>query len=411
MIPSGIIAIQNKKMRVNKLTFDRCPFIVAVVIAAVFWGGILLRPQRVAGQTFMPQTPEAAKYEMLVMGDSIVWGQGLTEDQKFYTIVRNEITKRTGRIIKLVNRSHSGATIMPVDKTDLVEPGEVPLATPTLWQQFEAAIADYNCERHTGPDEKPSNPKYKCSGVDLVLLDGGINDVGVPRILSPFTSQKSIKKASHKYCYLRMKEFLQEVMATFENATVVVTGYYPMICAGQGGTDPNTIRDLILAYLGLGKKKTRKVEKNERARHDWLIDIMSEHAAVWKKASDEDLTAAVEDANKMAGGSRAVFVRADLATTECYNASETKLFRFMGIDDKGDPVTDDALLRERVETLCPKAKADMNAAPMAALRRFYLTSICKPAGTGHPNPNGAKMYAGAILARLGSRLPLAPTTQ
>ena len=394
-------------MSVTRFIADRCPFTAAVVMAALSWAGIFV-PNPAAGQTPAAQPP---KYEMLVMGDSIVWGQGLEENQKFYTLVENEIARRIGRDVNLVNRSHSGATIQSVDKTTLVEPGEVPLTTPTLWQQLESAIAGYNCEPRTGEKDKPSHPKYKCKGVNLVLLDGGINDIGVPKILSPFTSQKSIKKASHKYCYLRMREFLDEVMATFVGATVVVTGYYPMICAGQGGTDPNTIRDLILTYLGLAKKKQHKVEKNEQAGHDWLIDLMSDHSALWKKVSDADLTMAVDDANKLAGGAPAIFVKVDLATTECYNASETKLFRFLGFDANRNPVTDDPLLKQRIETLCPKAKIDMNAVAIDPLFRFYLTTICKPAGTGHPNARGARMYADAILSGLGPQFPAKSATQ
>src|SRR6267378_4379136 len=137
-----IITTQAKKMRVNNFASDRCPFMAAVVVAAIFWGGIFV-PRQAAGQTEAAQLP---KYEMLVMGDSVVWGQGLEEDQKFYTLVKNEIGKRLGREVNLVNKSHSGATIRPVDKTTLVEPGEVPLTTPTLWQQLEAAIRDYKCE-------------------------------------------------------------------------------------------------------------------------------------------------------------------------------------------------------------------------------------------------------------------------
>ena len=85
-----------------------------------------------------------------------------------------------------------------------------------------------------------------------------------------------------------MKEFLDEVLATFDNATVVVTGYFQMICAGRGGTNPDTIRDLVASYFGLSKKKEKKVEKHEVIKHDWLIDLMSDHSAFWKKVSDDD---------------------------------------------------------------------------------------------------------------------------
>ena len=169
-------------------------FMTTLVLAAVILAGQILAPaQAVPAASPIPasQTPN---YEMLVMGDSVVWGQGLPEDLKFYTLVRNELARRMGRDVNLVNRSHSGATIRPIDKTTLVENGEVPLATPTLWQQLESAIAGYKCEERAGKRDKGDSPKYRCQGVNFVLLNGGINDIGVPKILNPFTSEGTIKK-------------------------------------------------------------------------------------------------------------------------------------------------------------------------------------------------------------------------
>ncbi len=384
-------------------------FMTAVLLAAFIMSAQILVPGEDVANADLTSASQWANYEMLVMGDSVVWGQGLLEDQKFYTLVRKELARRLGHDVNIVNKSHSGATIMSYNKTNLVEPGEVPLTTPTLWQQLEAAIAGYHCEERVGQKNKPSTPKYRCKGVDLVLLNGGINDIGVPKILNPLTSEQTIKKASRKYCYQRMKEFLDEVLATFDNATVVVTGYFQIICAGAGGTNPNTIRDLVKAYLGHGKKNEQKIEKTDGKKHDWLIDKMSEHSAVWKKASDDDLKMSVDDANKAAGASRAIFVKVDFSTAECYNASDTKFFRFLGYDADKNPITDDFLLKQRIETFCPKAKPEMKAVDINPFFRSYLISICKPAGSGHPNVKGAQRYADAILTRLGPQFPVKPS--
>src|SRR5258708_3450868 len=340
-------------MNVLRFIADRSSLLMVVdLLAAMLPDGVLTTVSSASPITPL-QTP---KYEMLVMGDSVVWGQGLEEDKKFYTLVKNELARRFGREVNLVNKSHSGATIRPIDKTTLVEPGEVPLATPTLWQQLDSAIAGYKCRERAEKKDKSSPSKYKCEGVDFVLLNGGINDIGVPKILSPFTSERTIKKGSRKYCYQRMKEFLDEVLATFDNATVVVTGYFPIICAGKGGTDPNTIHDLIGSYLGFAKKKEQKIEKNERGKNDWLIDRMSDHSALWKKASDEDLKLSVDEANKVAGGHTALFFKKEFSTTEGYNASDTNIFPFFGFDADRKTITDEPLLNRRVENNCPQAK-------------------------------------------------------
>ena len=382
---------------------NRRLFFVGLMLVAATLPARLLVPVA-AAQTPDAQTPP--KYEMLVMGDSIVWGQGLEEEQKFTTLVRNDVARRLGREVNVVNKSHSGATIRPKDKTTLVEHGEVPLNTPTLWQQLDAAIAEYKCEERTGQKDKSDRRKYKCKGVDLVLLDGCINDVGISKLLNPFAFESSIKKASRKYCFQKMKEFLDEVLATFENATVVVTGYYPIICAGEGGTNPKLIRDLIRSYLGLEKRGELKIEESDKKSRSWLVDRMSKRSALWKKVSDEDLSAAVDAANQTAAGTRAVFVKVDFKTSECFAASDTKLWRLMGFDAKKNPITDDRWLTRRIETICPKAKIDMNAADMAPFSRLFLIAFCKPAGAGHPNEKGAQKYADAILAQLRQKLPV-----
>jgi hypothetical protein len=64
--------------------------------------------------------------------------------------------------------AHSGATI-GVGDTETADPvdGEVPTSYPTILQQ---------CDLFTGLRDK----------VDLVLMDGGMNDVDVTTILNPF---------------------------------------------------------------------------------------------------------------------------------------------------------------------------------------------------------------------------------
>jgi hypothetical protein len=71
-------------------------------------------------------------YHILVMGDSVVWGQGLETEEKFSAIVKKRLSLLIGSV-EVMDESHSGATIRPRDKAFLTEPGEVPTFTPTLW--------------------------------------------------------------------------------------------------------------------------------------------------------------------------------------------------------------------------------------------------------------------------------------
>ena len=79
--------------------------------------------------------------------------------------------------------AHSGAVIGATPVEGNPASGEVPVARPTIIEQ---------CDSFTNSPED----------VDLVLVNGGINDVGVATILNPFALLPSldsrIKSACHK---------------------------------------------------------------------------------------------------------------------------------------------------------------------------------------------------------------------
>src|SRR3954471_9857093 len=112
---------------------------------------------------------------MLILGTSVIWGQGLHERDKIHTCVKQLLEERgifdpDTRVIML---AHSGATIGyndddTVDST--VQPRihpEVPTFYPTMLQQLD--------EFDTLPDAPSPDD------IDLVLVEGGINDVSLVR--------------------------------------------------------------------------------------------------------------------------------------------------------------------------------------------------------------------------------------
>ena len=68
---------------------------------------------------------DARHLEMLVLGDSVIWGQGLKPENKFSHIVCKWLTEQTGRKINFHNEAHSGATIFPESDKGKVYEGEV----------------------------------------------------------------------------------------------------------------------------------------------------------------------------------------------------------------------------------------------------------------------------------------------
>ena len=112
----------------------------------------------------------------MVYGDSVTWGQGHKDGNKFAT----QVASALGATVKMI--AHSGATIGRDDaQTGSCGP-ESPNHYPTILQQLATASDD--------PDQAA-----------LVIVDGGINDIGVPTILSPITSNKYLRNVTRRYCH------------------------------------------------------------------------------------------------------------------------------------------------------------------------------------------------------------------
>jgi lysophospholipase L1-like esterase len=96
-------------------------------------------------------------FRMVVLGDSVPWGQGLLPAHKYHAVLE---TLSTTYAVSTDFMAHSGATIGGGATVGASAPdGEVPDAYPTILQQCAADTQ--------APDT-----------VDLILLNGGINDVG-----------------------------------------------------------------------------------------------------------------------------------------------------------------------------------------------------------------------------------------
>jgi lysophospholipase L1-like esterase len=112
---------------------------------------------------------------ILTVGDSVCWGQGLKEEHKLDFLFAREQGLQFTRV------AHSGAVIgTENDTSSETEPGEVPVGMPSVWQQVQT----YN----------------GWSQVELVLLNGGINDVSVNRILNPSISRAQLNQLVDQFC-------------------------------------------------------------------------------------------------------------------------------------------------------------------------------------------------------------------
>jgi hypothetical protein len=244
----------------------------------------------------------------------------------------------------------------------------------------------------------------KPEDVDLVLLNGGINDVTFPIIVNPFTSEKTITKQSEKFCKQGMRTLLNRLTVSFPRAVIVVTGYFPMISTA---TDPDLLLKLIQAFFGENKSKDiiHKAEKEQRKElkaaarlHQelpdepaWLIRRLTLLSSHWKSTSDADLQAAVDEVTTGMPVKRVLFAQVDFQPEECYAAPQTNFWKITGSGGGvGNLITDDSMFSVRQET-CRLAAPDLNS---------FQKLICPAAGTGHPNERGAQKYFAAILHKL-----------
>ncbi len=331
-------------------------------------------------------------FEFLVVGDSLVWGQGLEEKDKFYSHTAEWLRKDIfagRRNVNVKVKAHSGATIR-FDPKEAAKyraagkdesfpyKGEVNASTPSMWKQVETAAAEHRAGGHE-------------RGADLVMLTAGITDIAVEAVLDPFGDIKKFPPQIEEVCLRRVGTLLEHISAYNPDARIVVVGYYPILSEHssrskvfngwletlnvpgwlQGAVNNPVLRPLIFGRL------FKKAIKRSR---------------VWVAESDRNLLAAVANHNSKVGREQAIFIKAPLTEEHVAEAKNTMLFRM-----RKDGTVEDPLYSER--------KADCKIA-FDELERTtgikYSPKRCSYAAVGHPNQAGARLYADAIATRLRS---------
>lgn len=339
-------------------------------------------------------------FHLLVIGDSIMWGQGLREEEKFSARVKCWLEEKTNREVKVHREAHSGAVISNVSLPLLpfkARSGEVNLDTPTINEQLDQAIQFYRDDR---------------SSPSLILMNGCINDVGVKNLLTAYTPLEDVRKRVRKSCNEDMYSLLQRVRKSFPAAYVLVTGYYPIVSPLTA--DNAFIRLLVKSLNNRIKDAPKLSDKEARQR---LITISNE----WYKASTANLIEAVAKTNAESGSdpatAKVIFVEIQFGPEHVFAAPDTLLWNFIfGSTNlsgfrkvivivtfgtaayKANDHVRDSRIKSCEETFKkPKgAKEDKEQED----RRKDLFLICRYASLGHPNQMGALIYTEAIKGQL-----------
>jgi hypothetical protein len=234
----------------RKFPIHPCLLIVLVIVSAVPVAA--QKKQAKEPSTGLLREPPAPKecaqqsgnpINMLIVGDSILWGQGLEEKNKISFRVQEWICKQARRPVRLWREAHSGAIIgdPPKDVVSEARDSNNAQASPDGISKHHVSAGDATPAIELGGEVNVDNPtlwlqlkhavdSLKGTPVDLVLMDGCINDFAVVEYLLDQTmTPDQVRDRSKAMCYDRMRPFLQKAVADFPHARFIVTGYYPVI--------------------------------------------------------------------------------------------------------------------------------------------------------------------------------------
>jgi hypothetical protein len=287
------------------------------------------------------------------MGDSVVWGQGLEPGDKFDEQLRVTLATSNPGGATLEALAHSGAVIDERGGANNTEPGEVPVSCPSIREQC-AAFTNH-------PD-----------AVDVVVLNGGINDVGLTTILNPLAGP--LKARVRSACFEKMLVLLREVTAKFSKPTcrILLAGYYTIL---SSKSHPLGINRMLGLY---GIRQPSFVGKG----YDFASPVV-DRCEQFSRLSTDFLQNAID----ATGDLRARLVKSGFTDANAAFVKKTSLlWGLLPNLSAEDPV---ALARQGD---CRCAYPDVG--------NFLEREICFRASVGHPNLRGAVRYHDQLVAAL-----------
>ncbi len=323
-----------------------------------------------------------APFEFLVVGDSLVWGQGLEEKDKFYTLTKNWLEAEAfGQTVpvNLKVLAHSGSTLTlheneaealrkaGKDERKFYNP-EINVGFPSIKSQLDIAAAEYE----------------STESVKLIMLSGGITDISVAAILNPLGKNKQLRADIEKYCGRSMSEVLGHAASLFPNALIAVVGYYPMI---SPQTRTHDLFNFTLEAYGI-PRPLKPVANNLLTKQFFKVfgKKAIERSRIWIEMSESKFRESIDSLNSRLNRTRAVYVKAPIDETNTYGTKGSLVFRML---KKGR--IEDRFYDERKQ-LCDPTFRELK--DLTGLK--YPVRFCEMAAVGHPNPEGSRAFAEAI---------------
>jgi lysophospholipase L1-like esterase len=216
-----------------------------------------------------------ADLKIAVLGDSAMWGQGLVVANKYWLLSAGVISQRLGRSFAFADsiiKPHSGAKIKPAakDADDFVETYPEIFQSDTEKMKFldpEAVGNEEPSARLFGdiPRTFPtisyqvkSTSRQQGEQIDLLYLNGGINDLDFETFLNPKDHEDDFRKTYdpviRKIFFDDFRELVRDARDKFPNALIVVPGYFTPFNPGDG-SDFDEVKKLLLSQAGVDRFK------------------------------------------------------------------------------------------------------------------------------------------------------------
>ncbi len=304
-------------------------------------------------------------YHMATIGDSVAWGNGLPDGDKADAQVARAIEQATGLRAVRQLRAHSAASLVPHGLEILCKAncsGEVP--TFSISAATQVSLLD------------------RPEALDLILITGCIVDVSVRELLFTNLSDAEIAARTDQFCREEMTGLLRRVRAAAPQATIVVSGYYPVISTQS---DP----------FGLGDWLTLRAQPTTEDLRA-IVDKLAGQATLFRDLSDVALGAAVQ---ALGGESETdppvVFAPVPFGPENAVFAPDTWLWG----GTSRHPLADALGLDLRLFPDDPLAEFRIGECNRPGVVPGLLE--CVYASIAHPNRTGARVYRDAILDAIG----------
>jgi len=334
-------------------------------------------------------------FEMLVVGDSLITGQGLREEDKIYTLTKDWLQNEVfagSRKVNIKNKSHSGSRLfLSAEEFKALNEAEKDFAT-FYHPEVNVSFPSSNTQIVVAKNEYLAEGKNP-NDIDLIMISGGLTNLGSSYIIDPFKKNKRLRKKIDEACNHMMFRWMDHASKTFPNALITVLGYFPIVSKKSSS---GKIYNAVLELYDV-PRPTKPILNNIFTKQFFkpLHSKMNKRSRIWIEESDKALRTAIKRLNQKHGMQKAVFVKSPITEDRSFGTKNSLLF---GMAKKGR--TEDFMYDVR-QVECRKEIEKLKDVKLKFDRRR-----CELAGISHPNVNGAKAYAEAIKRNLNAIISL-----